>query len=223
MLPSVNTNDGVVRDERVLVLGGDNLELGVLGVETKPSPTRALDGGDGGVEGGLEVVERAKVTLDGLLERTILEGSTALAGGGEVLPEERVVDVTTTVELDGGLELDLLANVVGRDGRVVSLDGVVKVGDVELVVLGVVDGHDLLGDGRLERIVSVGKLGESVLRHFCDIDEDGSLSVVEVRVREPSNRVCIYFESGERANLVYSRKEALVWRLSSRLVICLCV
>lgn len=166
VLPSINTDDGVVRNQGVLVLGGDNLKLGVLGVESEPAPTGALDGGDGSVEAGLEVVERAKVTLNGLLEGTVLEGSTALAGGSKVLPEERVVDVTTTVELDGGLELDLLANVVGGDGRVVGLNGVVEVGDVKLVVLGVVDGHDLLGDGGLERIVCVRKLGESVLRHF---------------------------------------------------------
>lgn len=166
MLPSVNTDDGVVRNERVLVLGGDNLKLGVLGVESEPAPAGALDGGNGSVEAGLQVVERAKVTLDGLLEGTVVELSTALLGRGKVLPEERVVDVTTTVEFDGTLELDLLANVVARDGRVVSLDGVVKVGNVKLVVLGVVDGHDLLGDGGLEGIVGVRKLGESVLGHF---------------------------------------------------------
>ena len=47
-----------------------------------------------------------------------------------------------------------------------GLDGVVEVGNVKLVVLGVVDGHDLLGDGGLEGIVGVRKLGESVLGHF---------------------------------------------------------
>lgn len=171
MLPSVDTDDGVVRDERVLVLGGNNLKLRVLGVESEPSPTRALDGGNSGVEAGLQVVERAKVTLNGLLEGTILELSTALFGRGKVLPEERVVDVTTTVELDGALKLDLLADIVAGDGLVVSLDGVVKVGDVKLMVLCVVDGHDLLGDGGLKGIVSVRKLGQSVLGHFCDVGE----------------------------------------------------
>lgn len=169
VLPSVNTNDGVVRDERVLVLGGNNLKLGVLGVETEPAPTGALDGGDSSVEARLQVVERAKVTLDGLLEGAIVELSAALLGRGKVLPEERVVDVTTTVEFDGALKLDLLANIVARDGLVVSLDGVVEVGDVKLVVLGVVDGHDLLGDGGLEGIVSIRKLGKSVLGHFGDV------------------------------------------------------
>lgn len=171
MLPSVDTDDGVVRDERVLVLGGNNLKLGVLGVESEPSPTRTLDGGNSGVEAGLQVVERAKVTLNGLLEGTILKLSTAFFGRGKVLPEERVVDVTTTVELDGALKLDLLADIVAGDGLVVSLDGVVKVGDVKLMVLCVVDGHDLLGDGGLEGIVSVRKLGQSVLGHFCDVRE----------------------------------------------------
>lgn len=163
VLPSVDTDDGVVRDQRVLVLGGDNLKLRVLGVETEPAPTRALDGGNGSVEGGFEVVERAKVTFDGLLEGTILKLSTALAGRSKVLPEERVVNVATAVELDGALELNLLANVVARDGRVVGLDSVVEIGDVKLVVLGVVDGHDLLRDGGLELIVAVRELGKGVL------------------------------------------------------------
>ncbi len=167
VLPGINTDDGVVRDQGVLVLGGDNLKLGVLGVESEPSPTGSLDGGNGSVEARLEVVKRAKVTLDGLLEGTVVKLSTAVTGGSQVLPEERVVDVTTTVELDSGLKLDLLLDVVARDGRVVSLDGVVKVVDVKLVVLCVVNGHDLLRDGGLEGVVAVRKLGKGVLRHVC--------------------------------------------------------
>ena len=64
----------------------------------EPAPAGALDGRSGGVELLLEGVEGAPLLDDGLLEGTVTEGAAvALAlgrGGREVLPEERVVDVT---------------------------------------------------------------------------------------------------------------------------------
>ena len=41
-------------------------------------------------------VDRAKVTLEGLLERAVRELASTLRLGREVLPEEGVVDVTWT-------------------------------------------------------------------------------------------------------------------------------
>ena len=62
-----------------------------------PAPAGALDGGGGGVELLLEVVERAEGLDNGVLERAVAErAAVALALGGrarEVLPEEGVVDV----------------------------------------------------------------------------------------------------------------------------------
>lgn len=77
------------------------------------------------------------------------------AGGGEVLPEEGVVQVTTAVEVDQGR--------LGRGLGVVALglglgDGLqrrVDAVDVGLVVLGVVELHDLGRDVGLKGSVVV--------------------------------------------------------------------
>lgn len=173
MFPCIYTDDGVVRDQRILIGGVHNFKFAVLRVETEPAPTRPLNGGNGSIKSRLQVVERAKVTLDSLLERAVLQLSATLGRWGQIFPEERVVDVSTAVELDSGLQLDLLANVVVLDGGVVSLDGVVEVGDVQLVVLAVVDRHDLLADGWLQSIVCIRQLGKGVLRHDCVCESGG--------------------------------------------------
>ena len=63
----------------------------------EPSPSGTLDTSSGSVEFLNEGVKATPNFLDGLLERTVLEGTTvALVGsgrGGKVLPEKRVVDV----------------------------------------------------------------------------------------------------------------------------------
>jgi hypothetical protein len=67
----------------------------------QPSPPGALDPKCRGVELFLQVVEPAKVLVNRGLERAVLKdaaGSTLVVCGGEVLPEERVVDVPR----DGG-------------------------------------------------------------------------------------------------------------------------
>lgn len=81
--------------------------------------------------------------------------TTALAVGGEVLPEEGVVNMATAVEVEqrslgsGGLGVALGLGVAE------GLDSGVKAVDVCLVVLGVVKLHDLAGDVGLERAVVV--------------------------------------------------------------------
>jgi hypothetical protein len=98
VLPNVDTNDGDQAEERVLVGSGRNLETLSLRVVPEPSPAGSLDTQGSGVELLLEVIERAESLLDGLLERTVLEDTTVTlvsgSRGGEVLPEQRVVDVT---------------------------------------------------------------------------------------------------------------------------------
>lgn len=130
----------------------------------EPAPARALDGRGGSVELLLELVEGAKSLRDGGLEGAILEGAAvALLLGGrgrEVEPEEGVVDVATAVELEGGLEGDAL---LGGGGLCVGLLCGVEGGDIGLVVLLVVELHDLAGDEGLECVVRVREVGEGVL------------------------------------------------------------
>lgn len=64
----------------------------------EPAPARSLDGSSSSIELLLHVLNTAKRLVDGLLQGSIAQ-KTAIAlahlgGGREVLPEERVVDVT---------------------------------------------------------------------------------------------------------------------------------
>lgn len=177
VLPCVDAQQRLqVASNRVLVRAGDDAE-GARGlVLDEPSPAGALDSSQRSVGLLLEVVKGAKVLGDGSLSKKIIcvsesctvgrsagyhAGGTygklasglttaALAVGGEVLPEERVVDVAATVEVEErGLRSGRLGVVLGlRLGQ--SLDGGVEAVDVGLVVLGVVQLHDLARDGGLE-------------------------------------------------------------------------
>ena len=64
----------------------------------EPAPTRALDASGSRIEFLRERIERAPTLDDGVLKRTIVEGTAmalALARGGrEIFPKEGVVDVT---------------------------------------------------------------------------------------------------------------------------------
>ena len=70
--------------------------------------------------------------------------------------------MSTTVELDGRLQLNLLSHVGRRDSLRVGLFGSIQAVDVGLVVLGVVDLHDLAADRRLQRLVLIRQLGQGV-------------------------------------------------------------
>ena len=63
----------------------------------KPAPSASLDPSGDGVELGLEHIDAAKGAFDGILERAWLQDTTVTlsfgGGTGEVLPEERMVDV----------------------------------------------------------------------------------------------------------------------------------
>ena len=63
VLPDVDADDGDVRQERVLVGGGDDLELLGVGVVAEPAPAGALDGGGDGVHFLLERCGRASARV----------------------------------------------------------------------------------------------------------------------------------------------------------------
>lgn len=71
MLPSVNTKNGSeLADDGILVCVGSDLDGTGLGVLDQPSPARALDTGQSGVELLLQLVEAAIVGVDGLGKST---------------------------------------------------------------------------------------------------------------------------------------------------------
>lgn len=125
----------------------------------EPSPSRSLHSSSLGVDCLLQVLQATKVPLDRL---------SKLATGGklglfrlvrsQILPEKRVVNVSAPVELQGGLKSDsgldgLGSGFLGLELGEGFLSGVETV-NVGLVVLGVVQGHDLLGDAGLQGLKS---------------------------------------------------------------------
>jgi len=162
MLPNVNANDGDVGEERVLVSSGCDLQTLGGGVVAQPPPARTLDCSSGSIELSLKFGDAAKGALDLSLKVSVLQDATMtpmLWVGGKILPEERVIDMATTVKLEGGLEGDTL---LGRSSfGVCRLCGVKSV-DICLMMFLVVKDHDLFRDMGLESIVGVVEVGESV-------------------------------------------------------------
>jgi len=75
-----------------------------------------LDTESGSVDSLLQTVESTEILVNLIGEGSRRrELSSSVRGRGEVLPEERVVDVSSTVELDGGLESDRLLDVLSLD------------------------------------------------------------------------------------------------------------
>lgn len=89
------------------------------------------------------------------LELTLWLAATVLVGRRQVLPEQSVVDVSTAVEVEEGSDAGGLGRVALRLGLGEGLEGAVEAVDVGLVVLGVVQLHDLAGNVRLECAVVV--------------------------------------------------------------------
>ena len=155
MLPHIDPKQGHSTGHRVLVLGGHDIQLALGRACHQPAPTTTLDAQQRSIEGFLEVVDRSPLTLDGSLQAW--RGGGQLRGGrrgwGQVLPEERVVDVASAVELDLLLQADQGRHVLGLQGRGLGCQGRVEVGDVGLMVLLVVDFHDLFADDRFQSLL----------------------------------------------------------------------
>jgi hypothetical protein len=83
-----------------------------------------------------------------------LSTSTPLARR-QILPEESVVDVAAPMEVDQGLQRNLGLYILLLLGSSKLLRCGVEAVDVGLVVVLVVELHDLAGDGRLERAVVI--------------------------------------------------------------------
>ena len=150
MLPHINAKDGhLAANDGILVFGGD--EAQTVAILDEPTPSTTLNTKKGLCYRSLEILKAAPCLVDLCHQGWCGPGAGLIgAGGGQVLPKERVVNVTTAVELDGTLQSNLSGNVRRAGCRSVGLECVVQVGDVGLVVLAVVQLHDLLGDARLQ-------------------------------------------------------------------------
>lgn len=123
----VDTKDGslALAYNRILILGrhnGESLLLANFGLD-EPAPTTALDAQQSSVEGLLELVFIAPSGLD-LLDELGCSGALGLVrtGWSKVLPEEGMVDVAASVELDALLDRNLTCDVEGRDSFCLGLE-----------------------------------------------------------------------------------------------------
>lgn len=142
MLPGVNANDRNVRTiDNVLVWSSDNLKSTVFLVLDNPSPSRTLNAGKLGVDSANKLVQTTVVMSNGFAKGRVSSWrlTTTLRLGSKVLPEERVVDVATTVESNGGSQVDLGSNVTVGLGLSKLLNSSVVTVDISLVVLKVVE------------------------------------------------------------------------------------
>src|SRR5690606_4331996 len=133
-------------------------------------PARALDRRRVGGEVVLEGVEGTERVLDRLGDLTL---RLAAAVGGEVVPEDRVVDVPAEIEREV-LLVQVHSSQVARLTRGGQLvEGRVRAVHVRLVMLVVVELHDLAADVRLERAVVVGKVGQRIHGHVSSCYSGG--------------------------------------------------
>lgn len=139
LLPRVDTENGTeLANHRVLVGICLDLDAASLRVLYQPCPSTALDTCERGVELLLESVKAAIVGVDGSCESARWWLTTTLVGGREVLPEESVVDVATTVKVDEGLQGNLSLDILLLLGLGDLLAEVVERGHVGVVVVLVV-------------------------------------------------------------------------------------
>jgi hypothetical protein len=129
-----------------------------LSVLHQPGPPTALDSGQGCIKLLLHRLQTPIAVVDSLGELTCRGLATALRSRRKVLPEQRMVDVAAAVEVDHGLQSNLSLDVFLVFCFRNLLREVVERGHVGLMMLGVVQLHDLAGDGGLERAVVIWNL-----------------------------------------------------------------
>src|SRR5690625_2829751 len=167
VLPHVQHEQWVRTEGNVALLVVELLDDQALTehVPGEDGPAGTLDGGGRAVEVRAEGVEGAELVVDRGAQLAL--GLVATLGG-EVLPEDGVVDVPTQVEGQVLLEHGDGAEVTVFPGLRHLLQGGVGTTHIGRVVLVMVQLHDLTGDRRLQGRVIVGQFRKYVRRrHFC--------------------------------------------------------
>src|SRR5699024_628933 len=110
-----------------------------------------------------EGIEGPEVLID---RRRQLTGGLVTTLRGQVLPEDRVVDMTTEVERQILRQLVHIGEIARLTSRRQLLQRGVGTLDIGVVVLGVVQLHDLTRDRRRQRTVVVVEIGKCVLSQW---------------------------------------------------------
>jgi hypothetical protein len=157
MFPHVDSENRnfALSDHRVLIFGGDDgksLLLADFNLD-QPAPSTSLYTKKCRVKSLFKFLFVAPRRLD-LFDEF---GSSCALGlccacGCKILPEERVVDVSTSAELDALLQRNLRRYITCVHGFRLGLQRSVQVRDVRLMVLAVMQFHDLRRDVRFQSL-----------------------------------------------------------------------
>lgn len=159
VLPGINTQDWAeLANNRILVRVCLDLDAASLSILNQPSPPAALNACQSRVELLLERIQAAVAFIDGLAQSTRGRLAAALACGRQVLPEQAVIDVSSSVEIDQWLQSNLCLDVLLLLGFGDLLAEVIERRYVGVVVVLVVQFHNLAGDGGFKRAIVVGKV-----------------------------------------------------------------
>ncbi|KAL3702966.1 hypothetical protein TMatcc_000281 [Talaromyces marneffei ATCC 18224] len=157
VLPGIDTEKrGVLANDRVLVLFTylDRNITGLL-ILHQPRPTTALNARQSSIELILKL-PKATVRLINRLTKHARGGFTTTGTlRSQIFPEQGMVDVATTVEVDERLKGDLGCDVALGLRFLQFFDVGVVAGYVDVVVALVVDFHDLAGDGWFEGAIVI--------------------------------------------------------------------
>mmetsp|Transcript_168 Transcript_168/g.561 ORF Transcript_168/g.561 Transcript_168/m.561 type:complete len:248 (+) Transcript_168:1387-2130(+) len=161
VLPGVDAKERSSALQRVLVRHGLDIQLVGLLVVPQPAPAAALKPDRGLGQGSLELLQRTKVLVD-LGQEGALGGPVVLLRA-KVLPKDGVIDVAAAVEGDGLRQPRHGLHVSFRLCGLHLLARGVQAVHVSLVVLRVVEFHDLAADDGLKRAVVVRQVWKRML------------------------------------------------------------
>lgn len=156
MLPRINSQKWTeLPHYRILVRICLDQNAACLRILNQPSPSAALNSSQCSVELLLESIQATITLVDRFGERTRWRFTTTLIRRRQVLPEKRVVDVASTVEVKQWEQSVLCLDVLFLGGIGELFGKVVKGSYVGLMVVLVMKFHNLAADGGLERAIVI--------------------------------------------------------------------
>jgi len=115
-----------------------------------------------GIEFGDELVKIPELGRDCGGERAGGRLSTTVLRGRQIRPENAVVQMSSSIEANGRLQIDHLGHAPGLLGLGVLLQSGVEILDIGCVMFRVVELHDLSADDRGQRVIFIWKLRERI-------------------------------------------------------------
>lgn len=167
MLPDIDSKQGNETGgglQRILIGQRSQLQFVCLLVVAQPAPARTLHGYGERTKLLLELIEALPLRLDGVLQ--IFAGRRLV--GREILPEDSVIYVATAIESQSRRQLNNFGGVALALGILQLLLGGIQIVDIGLVMLLMMQLHNLTVNNRLQCGIIVGQLRQCMLAPQAD-------------------------------------------------------